>query len=100
MIAEQHKVFIQQLTAHHGGHIKNVRSIGTIMAFEIELGNDGYMNTISMEVTQKALQQGVYLRPLGNTVYLMPPYCITREQLQKVYEVVVNILDTLVAGSK
>jgi adenosylmethionine-8-amino-7-oxononanoate aminotransferase len=93
MIGEQHKIFMQQLAGHH--YVKNLRSIGTIMAFEIEQGTDGYMNTISARVTQKALEQSVYLRPLGNTLYLMPPYCITREQLQKVYEVVVNILETL-----
>ena len=93
MIAEQHKKFMQQLRGHH--YVKNLRSIGTIMAFEIEQGTDGYMNTISARVTQKALEKGVYLRPLGNTLYLMPPYCITREELQKVYDVVVKILKTL-----
>jgi adenosylmethionine-8-amino-7-oxononanoate aminotransferase len=95
MITGQHKIFIQQLAASHGHHVKNLRSIGTIMAFEIEQGTDGYMNTISARVTQKALEQAVYLRPLGNTLYLMPPYCITREQLQNVYEVVVNILESV-----
>jgi adenosylmethionine-8-amino-7-oxononanoate aminotransferase len=93
MIAEQHKIFMKELAGHR--YVKNLRSIGTIMAFEIEQGTDGYMNTISTRVTQKALEQEVYLRPLGNTLYLMPPYCITREQFQKVYGVVVNILETL-----
>jgi len=93
MIGKQHKIFMQQLAAHR--YVKNLRSIGTIMAFEIEQGMDGYMNTISARVTQKALEQAVYLRPLGNTLYLMPPYCITREELQKVYEVVANILESV-----
>lgn len=93
-IAEQHKQFIQQLAAS-SYPVKNLRSIGTIMAFEIEQGKDGYMNTINTLVTKKSLEQGVYLRTLGNTLYIMPPYCITREQLQKVYDVVISILKEL-----
>lgn len=98
-IGKQHKQFIQQLggaDTRFTAHVKNLRSIGTVMAFEIESGQDGYLNTIGRDVTQKALEQGVYLRPLGNTVYIMPPYCITQEELEKVYEVIVYILGTIV----
>jgi adenosylmethionine---8-amino-7-oxononanoate aminotransferase len=100
-ITKQNKQFVQQLqntadsNRDHKLQTKNVRSLGTILAFEIEQGNDSYLNSISTQVTQKALQQGVYLRPLGNTVYIMPPYCITEDQLQQVYEVIMNILETL-----
>ena len=41
---------------------------------------------------KKALKAGVYLRPLGNTVYCMPPYCIEPDQLQRVYEVMEGVL--------
>lgn len=97
-IGQQHKQFIQQLSGddRFNKHIKNLRSIGTIMAFEIESGRDGYLNTIGTQVTQLALQQGVYLRPLGNTVYLMPPYCIIKEQLAKVYGAIVAILEKVI----
>lgn len=96
MISQQHQAFVNQLqTINNKQQIKNLRSIGTIMAFEIEQGKDGYLNTISSYVTEKSLEQGVYLRPLGNTVYIMPPYCITREQLQKVYDVITGILNTI-----
>ncbi|HEX6427499.1 MAG TPA: adenosylmethionine--8-amino-7-oxononanoate transaminase [Niastella sp.] len=96
-IGKHHKQFIQQLSAdaRFTAHVKNLRSIGTILAFEIESGQDGYLNTIGKDVTQKALEQGVYLRPLGNTVYIMPPYCITHEELEKVYEVIIHILETV-----
>ncbi|OQP61488.1 adenosylmethionine--8-amino-7-oxononanoate aminotransferase BioA [Niastella vici] len=93
-IAQQHKQFIQQLgaDARFAKNVKNLRSIGTIMAFEIESGRDGYLNNIGLEFTRKALEQGVYLRPLGNTVYIMPPYCITKEQLQQVYAAIDQVL--------
>lgn len=72
--------------------IKNIRTLGTIIAFEISLGKDEYLNDVSKFVTQAALQQGVYLRPLGNTVYVMPPYCITDDELHSVFSVIKNIL--------
>lgn len=93
-ISAQNKEFMIQLAAYKP-RIKNIRSIGTILAFEIEQGTDSYLNSIKEMVTQKALQQGVYLRPLGNTVYIMPPYCITEDELKKVYGVIVQILDSL-----
>jgi len=72
--------------------VKSIRQLGTIIAFEVEQGEDGYLNTIAAVVTQKALQRGVYLRPLGNTVYIMPPYCITPVQLKQVYTVIEEII--------
>ena len=66
--------------------IKDVRSLGTILAFEIDQGKKEYLNQVSATITKKALDAGMYIRPLGNTVYIMPPYCILDEELEKVYE--------------
>jgi len=89
-IAQQHKGFIQQLQDKK--NIKNIRCLGTIVAFEITEGNDEYLNDISNVITQQCLQEGIYLRPLGNTVYIMPPYCITAEELYKVYTVINKLI--------
>lgn len=89
-IAAQNLLFIQQLQRKKT--IKNIRSLGTIAAFEIMQGNDEYLNNISNIITQQCLQEGIYLRPLGNTVYLMPPYCITEEELNKVYAVIDKLI--------
>ena len=93
-ISSMHTQLITKLKTQNLKHktIKNLRSLGTILAFEIETGNDGYLNNISREITIMALKKGVYLRPLGNTVYIMPPYCITKEQLQKLYAVILEIV--------
>ncbi len=72
--------------------IKDIRCSGTILAFEIEQGVDGYLNNISTVITGLAMGQGVYLRPLGNTLYLMPPYCITNTELQKIYDCIRYLL--------
>lgn len=67
--------------------VKDVRNLGTILAFEVDAGKKEYLNTISTTITRKAMKMGVYIRPLGNTVYLMPPYCITNDELERVYQV-------------
>jgi adenosylmethionine-8-amino-7-oxononanoate aminotransferase len=65
------------------------------LPFEIALGKDEYLNNISSVITEKALLKGVYIRPLGNTVYIMPPYCITNDELMKVYKTIIDILKEL-----
>jgi len=89
-ITEQHQAFLQQLQGKHT--IKNIRHLGTIIAFEIMQGNDEYLNNISSVFTEQCLKEGIYLRPLGNTVYLMPPYCITGEELTKVYAIINKLI--------
>jgi adenosylmethionine-8-amino-7-oxononanoate aminotransferase len=92
-IVEAQKEFRTTLqTVIHSVQIKNIRQLGTITAFEIDDGNDGYLNNISATITEQALQSGIYLRPLGNTVYIMPPYCITTEQLKMVHDFLLNLL--------
>jgi adenosylmethionine-8-amino-7-oxononanoate aminotransferase len=89
-ISTKNIAFAQQLRQLSG--IKNVRSLGTILAFEIDNGEDVYLNTISTTITKNSLEKGVYLRPLGNTVYIMPPYCITHEELNKIYTVILEVI--------
>lgn len=90
-ITAAHHTFAEQL-ASGNLPIKNIRCLGTILAFEIDKGRKEYLNQVSSSVTEKAMQQGVYIRPLGNTVYLMPPYCISDTELMKVYEVIKQIV--------
>lgn len=74
---------------------RNHRSCGTIIAFEVLTGNaDNYLNSLSERCTAYCLQSGVYLRPLGNTIYIMPPYCITEKELKRTHEVILSFLST------
>nr|WP_294991838.1 adenosylmethionine--8-amino-7-oxononanoate transaminase [uncultured Sediminibacterium sp.] len=75
--------------------VKDIRTLGTILAFEITQGKKEYLNEISSTITQKAMQSGIYIRPLGNTVYLMPPYCITSDEMSKVQQCIVEILNAI-----
>jgi adenosylmethionine-8-amino-7-oxononanoate aminotransferase len=63
----------------------------TVLAFEINAGKDEYLNTVGATIMRQALSKGIYLRPLGNTVYIMPPYCITEAQLGKIYRFLLSL---------
>jgi adenosylmethionine---8-amino-7-oxononanoate aminotransferase len=76
--------------------VRNVRTIGTIIAFEIETGQDGYINPVGAIITAEAFKVGIYLRPMGNTVYIMPPYCITEKEMDQVYEFLAHWVENFV----
>ena len=86
-IADQHQYFAGKLCQYHA--ITSVRYLGTILAFDFrtEKGYD-YLNPIRDELLAFFLHEKVLLRPLGNTVYIMPPYCISEEELNSIYRVV------------
>lgn len=92
-IVRLHQNFIIDL-AHYTA-VKNQRTLGTVLAFEIVSGKDEYLNNIGRIFAAEALEAGVFLRPLGNTVYIMPPYCITEDELKKVYLFIENFLSKL-----
>jgi adenosylmethionine-8-amino-7-oxononanoate aminotransferase len=63
----------------------NVRQIGTITALDIDVPDGGYLANIGPALQREFLSRGVLLRPLGNTIYVMPPYCISSDDLDQVY---------------
>ncbi len=69
------------------GRVRNCRTLGTVAAFDLT-GEDGYLNPVGQELGAFALAAGVLLRPLGNVVYLLPPYCATVEDLGRAYDVI------------
>jgi len=67
------------------GRFTNVRQLGTITALDLEVANGGYLAGIGPKLYAGFLKRGVLLRPLGNTIYTMPPYCVTEDELDLVY---------------
>jgi adenosylmethionine-8-amino-7-oxononanoate aminotransferase len=82
---KNHQFLNEKLTGTDAEPVVNPRSIGTILAFELENSRHEYSSQLSGLIRREGLKQGIYLRPLGNTVYIMPPYCITDDQLEEVY---------------
>lgn len=62
------------------------RALGMCAAFEV--GARGYMGTIGWEIAETALELGAHLRPLGNTVYLVPPLNIEDADLERLLDIV------------
>ena len=97
-IVEHHKKFFKKLMKFQKkNYVKNVRQLGTIIAFEMCTSeNDDYLNSVSNDFTPFCMKHGVYLRSLGNTLYIMPPYCITSKELKKIYSVIIQFIEKFV----
>ncbi len=89
-LTQKQKTFLETLDSFP--IVKNARALGTVLAFELNIGKDEYVNNTGPAITREALGAGIYLRPLGNTVYLMPPYCITEKEMDQVYDFLVHCL--------
>ncbi|MEZ5037767.1 MAG: adenosylmethionine--8-amino-7-oxononanoate transaminase [Chitinophagales bacterium] len=76
-------------------NVKNTRTLGTIAAFEIESTSTSYFSNVKDVVYQRFLDNGILLRPLGNTIYIMPPYCITINELNEIYKVILDVVTSL-----
>ena len=76
--------------------IEKLRVTGTIAAMNIvNKQESGYLNKVGLVIREKALEQGLLLRPLGNVLYIMAPYCITDEELSEVYQGIYGILKSI-----
>ena len=70
-------------------HFENPRQSGTMAALDLKTsGEGGYLDTLAPRLLAFFRERGLLLRPLGNTVYVMPPYCITDEQLGQVWDAI------------
>ena len=86
-IYTHHLAFAEKMKAHP--RVKTTRVLGVIFALEIAReGVESYYGNFRNRLYQFFIQNGVILRPVGNIVYILPPYIMTDAQLEKVYEVV------------
>ena len=94
-IEKVHRARLPAFAAHP--HVADVRHIGTVAAIELRVPDPGYLSALRSRLYDFYLDRGVLLRPLGNVVYVLPPYVITPEQLGIVYDVIEDSL-ALVSG--
>jgi adenosylmethionine---8-amino-7-oxononanoate aminotransferase len=66
----------------------NVRQTGTITALDLVVPDAGYLANVGPKLMKFFLERGLLLRPLGNTIYVMPPYCTGADELDLVYEAI------------
>jgi adenosylmethionine-8-amino-7-oxononanoate aminotransferase len=90
-IETAHRAGLARLAGHP--RVSGARVIGTIAAFELDAA-EGYLSPVGRRLETFARGEGVLLRPLGSTVYLMPPYCATGDEVDNVYGVIGRFLET------
>lgn len=62
--------------------VENARNLGTIAALSLKSPESGYLSTASQKVYEHCLAQGLFIRPLGNVIYLLPPLCSSPEEIK------------------
>jgi adenosylmethionine-8-amino-7-oxononanoate aminotransferase len=95
---------ISALTAWHAKHLerfrndqrfRDVRQTGTIAALEFKTADGGYLAQIGPKLRESFRATHVLLRPLGNTVYVLPPYCVSEADLESIYDAIAAAADVL-----
>jgi len=90
-IENAHNLYAGKIQNHE--RVKEVRVMGAILAIDLEIKMERY-GSLRDELYNFFLERGVLLRPLGNTIYTLPPYVITDIQLQKIYDSITDALNT------
>ncbi|MFH4966689.1 adenosylmethionine--8-amino-7-oxononanoate transaminase [Gaetbulibacter sp. M240] len=91
-ITASHRAFGERIKAHP--KVQSIRQQGIIFALDVQVETTTY-GSLRDELYRFFMTHGVYLRPLGNTIYIQAPYVITEKQLQKVYDVIEEALEIL-----
>lgn len=93
-IARSHRTFCDRMRGHP--KLARCESLGTILIWEYRTANSQtYFHPMSDRIRRYFVERGVIVRPLGNVLYLMPPYCITQDQLQRLYTIMTHSLEDL-----
>jgi adenosylmethionine-8-amino-7-oxononanoate aminotransferase len=99
--ARQHVASLSQLQEaalapfRNDRRFMNVRRCGTITAMELAGPDAGYLAEVGPKLLSYFNRTDVLLRPLGNTIYVMPPYCVTMDDLDRIYAVIAEAADAV-----
>jgi adenosylmethionine---8-amino-7-oxononanoate aminotransferase len=91
-INQSHLAFEIKIKNHP--KVKTTRVLGVIFALEIKTDSEeSYYGTMRNKLYNFFIENGIILRPVGNIVYILPPYVMTKDQLQKVYQTIEKALE-------
>jgi len=91
-ITAQHSAF--KLKIEHHPKLKNVRQTGTILAMEWQNNTEtSYFSDLRTQLYNFFISKNIILRPLGNIIYILPPYCISETDLAYIYEQIEEALE-------
>lgn len=89
-ISESHQAFNYKIKSHL--KVVSTRHIGVILAIDLNTNMQRY-GSLRDQLLKFFMDRGIFLRPLGNTIYIQPPYIISMVELQKVYQVIEDALE-------
>ena len=89
------KMQAEHLASLTDPRFENHRQIGTITAVDLKVPDGGYLSDVAPKLYAWFLTQGLLLRPLGNTVYILPPYAVTNTDLDEIYNALHRAPDIL-----
>jgi adenosylmethionine-8-amino-7-oxononanoate aminotransferase len=92
-IGKRNAAFI--VTIKLNPQVKDVRGIGTILAIELNDSESGYFSQKKEIAYHYFLENGMLLRPLGNVIFINPPYCLTEDEQQYIFDVITSFLNEL-----
>jgi adenosylmethionine---8-amino-7-oxononanoate aminotransferase len=87
---QTHQTLVNKWIANHPKLVQS-RVKGTIAAFEFDSGNESYFNPIAKKLRATFLERNMFIRPIGKTIYLLPPYCITTDELELAYRTISEV---------
>jgi adenosylmethionine-8-amino-7-oxononanoate aminotransferase len=91
-IAEKHTAFLSAIALHPA--VLKARAMGVILAIEVKTTADtSYFNEVRNSLYDYFMARNILLRPLGNIVYILPPYIITNEELDIIYTTILELLN-------
>lgn len=90
-------VHAQRLAQLRGSpKVGDVRQIGSIGAIELRTDDAGYLSSMRPKLYKFFIDHDVLLRPLGNVIYVLPPYIVAPEEIHRVYDVISEAIETVV----
>ncbi len=87
----RHRPLLEALAKHQ--RVRRPRCLGTVAAFDVAVEQPGYLSAVGRRIQDHCLEAGVYVRPLGHVVYLLPPLCLSDAQLERCYAAITAALD-------
>lgn len=85
MISETHKKFLKKIVK---SHVESTRTLGTIAAIDLK------SEIMAKRLTNQMLDKGIIIRPIKNTIYFIPPYCLSKQNLKYAYECLIHCMES------
>ncbi|MEX0361747.1 MAG: aminotransferase class III-fold pyridoxal phosphate-dependent enzyme, partial [Allomuricauda sp.] len=89
-IIQWHKAFDAEIKHHP--KVAQTRQLGVIYALDLDIQMERYGN-LRDKLFKHFMDDGVFLRPLGNTIYILAPFIISKEQMNKIYDTIKSALE-------